>query len=81
MADADFGPAEVKRLAAALQAVRHGEADALAVHTSGTARAEAHSTALEFVRAFDLDVAFTDLPDGFRLELRSPPSRTITLDL
>jgi hypothetical protein len=81
MAEGHFGADGVKRLGAALQALRRGQADVVEVHGSATIQDEARSAAMDFITVFELDVVVSELPGGFQLELRERPERTIRLDL
>lgn len=81
MTETDFGADEVKRLGAALLALRRGHADVIQVYGSAAVQGEARSAAMDFVTVFELDVVMSQLAGGFQLELREHPDRTIRLDL
>ena len=69
----------MRRLAQALQSLRG--ADVIEVRGEWAREDAARAVVLDFVQIFELDVAITDLEDGFRIELRNRPKRTIRLDL
>lgn len=69
----------MRRLAQALQSLRG--ADVIEVRGDWARDDAARAVVLDFVQIFELDVVITDLEDGFRIELRNRPKRTIRLDL
>jgi hypothetical protein len=73
------GGGNVKRLVQALQVLRG--AHALEVRGEWASQEEARAVVLDFAQVFKLDVVITELADGFRIELRSQPERTIHLEL
>jgi len=77
MAAGDEG-GNVRRLVQALQVLRG--AQALEARGEWANQEEARSVVVDFVQVFKLDVVITELEDGFRVELREPPERTIQLD-
>jgi hypothetical protein len=78
MAAGDAETQFVRRLVESLQLLR----GARAVEVRGTwaMEDEARAVVVDFVQVFELDVEITDLPDGFRVEARGDPERTIRLD-
>jgi hypothetical protein len=68
----------VRRLVEALQVLRG--AHAVEVRGAWATEEEARSVVLDFVQVFELDVVITELADGFRIEARGQPDRTIRLD-
>ena len=61
----------------ALQSLRHGRCDALEVTGDLDDQQAARMLVADFITVFELDVSVSELPDGFRVELRHPPDRTI----
>jgi hypothetical protein len=69
----------VRRLVEALQVLRG--AHAVEVRGPWATEDEARAVVVDFVQVFELDVVITELADGFRVEARGRPERTIRLDL
>ncbi len=69
------------RVAHALQAIRLGEADGIEIRGSSLDQEVAQTVVADFLQGFDLDLIFTELPDGFRVAVRNPPRRTIEIEL
>jgi hypothetical protein len=78
MAGGDEETQYVRRLVEALQLLRG--AQAIEVRGVWAEDDEARAVVLDFVQVFELDVEITDLPDGFRVEARGRPERTVRLD-
>ena len=78
MAAGDEDGGQVRRLVQALQVLRG--AHALEVCGAWANEEEARAVGIAFVQVFKLDVVITELADGFRVELRGQPDRTIRLD-
>ena len=70
--------ANVRKLVQALQVLRG--ANAVEVRGGWANEDEARAVLLDFVQVFKLDVVITELDDGFRVELRDQPQRTLRLD-
>jgi GH35 family endo-1,4-beta-xylanase len=70
--------ANVRKLVQALQVLRG--ANAVEVRGGWANEEEARAVLLDFVQVFKLDVVITELDDGFRVELRDQPQRTLRLD-
>jgi GH35 family endo-1,4-beta-xylanase len=70
--------ANVRRLVQALQVLRG--ANAVEVRGGWANQEEARAVVVDFVQVFKLDVVITELDDGFRIELRDQPQRTLRLD-
>jgi hypothetical protein len=68
----------VRRLVEALQLLRG--AQAVEVRGPWASEDEARAVVVDFVQVFELDVVITELADGFRVEARGQPDRTIRLD-
>ena len=68
----------VRRLVEAMQLLRG--AHAVEVHGDWAAKDEARAVVVDFVQVFGLDVLITELEDGFRVEMRGRPVRTVRLD-
>ena len=79
MAAEGDGGGNVRKLVHALQVLRG--AHALEVRGAWANEEEARAVLLDFVQVFKLDVVITELEDGFRVELRERPERTIRLDV
>ena len=70
-----------QRIVRALQTVRRGEADVVEIRGSSGDQEVAKVVVADFVEAFEVDVTVHELPNGFSVEVRDPPSRTISIDL
>jgi hypothetical protein len=70
-----------RRVAHALQEIRRGQLGVIEIRGSSDDQELARSVVADFVSVFELDVVLSDLPDGFRVEVRNPDGRTIALDL
>jgi hypothetical protein len=68
----------VRKLVEALQVLRG--ARAVEVRGAWAQEDEARAVVIDFVQVFELDVVITELADGFRVEARGGPERTIRLD-
>jgi len=68
----------VRKLVEALQVLRG--ARAVEVRGAWAQEDEARAVVIDFVQVFELDVVITELADGFRVEARGEPERTIRLD-
>jgi hypothetical protein len=68
----------VRRLVEALQVLRG--AHAVEVRGPWAREEDARAVVVDFVQVFELDVVITELSDGFRIEARGRPERTIRLD-
>ena len=68
----------VRRLVEALQLLRG--AQAVEVRGAWAAQDEARAVVVDFAQVFELDVVITELADGFRVEARGQPDRTVRLD-
>ncbi len=68
----------VRRLVEALQLLRG--AQAVEVRGAWAMEDDARAVVVDFVQVFDLDVVITELADGFRVEMRGRPERTVRLD-
>jgi hypothetical protein len=79
MAGEGDGGGNVRKLVQALQVLRG--AQALEVRGAWANEEEARAALMDFVQVFKLDVVITELEDGFRVELRDRPDRTIRLDV
>jgi len=80
MADGDEASIP-QRVVRALQTVRRGEADAVEIRGSWGDQELAKAVVADFVEAFEVDVTVHELPNGFSVEARDPPNRTISIDL
>jgi GH35 family endo-1,4-beta-xylanase len=78
MAAGDEGARHVRRLVEALQLLRG--AHAVEVRGDWAEQDEARAVVVDFVQVFGLDVLITELDDGFRIEVRGRPERTVRLD-
>jgi hypothetical protein len=70
-----------KRVAHALQEVRRGQTGVIEIRGSSADQELARTVVADFVSVFELDVVLSELADGFRVEVRNPDGRTISLDL
>ena len=68
----------VRRLVEALQLLRG--AQAVEVRGAWASEEEARAVVVDFAQVFELDVVITELGDGFRVEARGQPDRTVRLD-
>jgi hypothetical protein len=68
----------VRRLVEALQLLRG--AHAIEVRGEWAMEDDARAVVIDFVQVFELDVVITELADGFRVEARQRPDRTIRLE-
>jgi hypothetical protein len=78
MAAGEEGTGYVRRLVEALQLLRG--AHAVEVRGDWAEKEEARAVVVDFVQVFGLDVLITELEDGFRIEIRGRPERTVMLD-
>jgi hypothetical protein len=78
MAAGEEGTGYVRRLVEALQLLRG--AHAVEVRGDWAEKEEARAVVVDFVQVFGLDVLITELEDGFRIEIRGRPERTVRLD-
>ena len=78
MAAGEEGVGYVRRLVEALQLLRG--AHAVEVRGDWADKEEARAVVVDFVQVFGLDVLITELEDGFRVEVRGRPERTVRLD-
>jgi GH35 family endo-1,4-beta-xylanase len=78
MAAGEEGVRYVRRLVEALQLLRG--AHAVEVRGDWADQEEARAVVVDFVQVFGLDVLITELEDGFRVEVRGRPERTVRLD-
>jgi hypothetical protein len=78
MAAGEEGTGYVRRLVEALQLLRG--AHAVEVRGDWAENDEARAVVVDFVQVFGLDVLITELENGFRVELRGRPDRTVRLD-
>jgi hypothetical protein len=69
---------QVRRLVEALQVLRG--AHAVEVRGAWAMEDDARAVVVDFVQVFELDVVIIELADGFRVEARGRPERTIRLD-
>src|SRR5438874_1878613 len=69
----------VRRLVEALQVLRG--AQSVEVRGAWATEEEARAVVVDFVQVFELDVVITELADGFRVEARGRPERTISEDV
>jgi len=70
---------QAKDLSHALQDLRTGRADAVEIRGDWLNQEAARVLVGDFISVFELDAVITELPDGFRIELREPPDRTLRL--
>ena len=78
MAAGDDETGYVRKLVQALQVLRG--AHALEVRGPWANDDTARAVVADFLQVFKVDAVITELADGFRVELRSRPDRTIRLD-
>ena len=78
MAAGEEGVGYVRRLVEALQLMRG--ARAVAARGAWAVQDEARTLVTDFVQVSGLDVMLTELEDGFRVEVRNRPERTVRLD-
>jgi hypothetical protein len=78
MAAGDEEAGYVRKLVQALQVLRG--AHAIEVRGPWANDEAARAVVVDFVQVFKLDAVITELSDGFRVELRSRPERTIRLE-
>ena len=70
-----------RRVAHALQALSRGEADGVEIRGTSLDQEVAQTVVADFLHAFELDFVFTELPYGFLVAVRNPPTRTIQIEL
>ena len=70
-----------RRVAHALQEIRRGQSGVIEIRGSLDDQELARTVVSDFISVFELDVVVKELVDGFRVEVRNPDGRTISLDL